>query len=216
MDFERARHWMVEAQVRTNDVTDPAIQSAMRSLPRERFAPAALAAMAYADMELEVAPGRWLLRPRDHAKLIQILAPQPGQAALEIGGATGYGAAVLASAGCKTVTLDSDPALTQAAQAAISHCGLQDVLAASADLAGGYADRAPYDLILVSGAVEFVPQAWLDQLAEGGQMAVIVRAGVAGSARLYAKANGIAAYRTLFDAAPPVLPGLAKPATFTF
>lgn len=215
MDFERARHWMVEAQVRTNDVTDPGIQAAMRWLPRERFAPG-LPDLAYADQELEVAPCRFLMRPRDLAKLLQIVGPAPGANALEIAGATGYGAAVLAAAGCKVVTLDPDPALTHAAQAAISACGIDNVLAASGDLTAGFPDRAPYDLIVVNGGVEVVPQAWLDQLAEGGRLAVIVRAGPAGSARLYTKAVGQTAYRPVFDAAPPLAPGLTRPPAFTF
>ena len=91
MDFERARHWMVEAQVRPNDVTDPAVLGALRQLPRERFAPA-FPDIAYSDLELEVAPGRFLLRPRDLGKLIQILSPRAGETAMEICGATGYGA----------------------------------------------------------------------------------------------------------------------------
>jgi protein-L-isoaspartate(D-aspartate) O-methyltransferase len=215
MDFERARHWMVKAQVRVNDVTDPGIQAAMRRLPRERFAPAR-PDIAYSDNELEVAPGRVLMRPRDAAKLIQLLSPRPGERALEIAGATGYGAAVLAEIGCKTVALESDPGLIQAAQAAMMACGLSDVLAASGDLAVGFADRAPYNLILVSAGAEIVPQAWLDQLDEGGRLAVIVRSGPAGAARLYTKAGGAVAYRTAFDAAPPVAPALMALRTFTF
>lgn len=215
MDFERARHWMVEAQVRTNDVTDPGLQAAMRRLPRERFAPAT-PDLAYADQDLEVGPCRFLMRPRDLAKLLQIAGPTPGANALEIAGATGYGAAVLAAAGCKVVTLDSDAALTHAAQTALSACGLDTVIAASGDLAAGYPDRAPYDLIVVNGGVEFVPQAWLDQLAEGGRLAVIVRSGAAGTARLYTKSAGAAAYRPVFDAAPPLAPGMSRPAAFTF
>jgi protein-L-isoaspartate(D-aspartate) O-methyltransferase len=215
MDFERARHWMVEAQVRVNDVTDPALQAAMRRLPRERFAPGK-PDIAYSDNEIEVAPGRVLLRPRDLAKLIQLLTPRAGERALEIAGATGYGAAVLADMGCRTVALDADPMLTQAAQTAISACGLTNVLAASGDLSAGFPDQAPYDVILVGAGAEIVPQAWLDQLAEGGRLAVIVRSGAAGSARLYTKAGGLCAYRTAFDAAPPVAPGLIAPRTFTF
>ncbi|MFZ4602121.1 MAG: protein-L-isoaspartate O-methyltransferase family protein [Caulobacterales bacterium] len=216
MDFERARHWMVEAQVRPNDVTDPAVLGALRQLPRERFAPA-FPDIAYSDLELEVAPGRFLLRPRDLGKLIQILSPRAGETAMEICGATGYGAAVLASIGsASVVTLDSDPALAHAAQTAISACGLSQVIAASGDVKAGYRDRAPYDVILVSAGVEFVPQAWLDQLAEGGRLAVVVRNGAAGSARLYLKAGGLAAYRTAFDAAPPVAPDLKNPPAFTF
>jgi protein-L-isoaspartate(D-aspartate) O-methyltransferase len=77
-DFVRARHWMVEAQIRTSDVTDHALQDALRRLPRELFVPANRQALAYAETELEAAPGRFLLRPRDLGKLLQALAPKPG------------------------------------------------------------------------------------------------------------------------------------------
>ena len=101
MDFARARDLMVESQVRTNDVTEPRVLHAMRTLPRERFAPPQKRTLAYGDLELEVAPGRVLMRPRDLSKLIVALNPQPNERALEIAGATGYGAAVLAA--CRTV-----------------------------------------------------------------------------------------------------------------
>src|SRR5215813_7021271 len=115
MDFARARNIMVEGQVRTADVTDARILGAMRAIPRERFVPANLRSLAYADLEVEVAPDRVLLRPRDLAKLIQALAPQAHEKALEIAGATGYGAAVLAACCGETYSLDPDPQLSFAA-----------------------------------------------------------------------------------------------------
>jgi len=214
-DFERARAWMVDAQVRTADVTDASVQAAMRMLAREKFAPGR-PDIAYSDLDIEVAPERFLLRPRDLAKLLQALEPKPGDNALEIAGATGYGGAVLAAIGCKVVTLDADPALTHAAQTAISACGLSAVLAASGDVKAGFPDRAPYDLILVNGGVEVVAQAWIDQLAEGGRLAVIVRDGPAGAAQIYFKSGGAVGRRTVFDSSPPLIPGFAKPASFTF
>src|SRR5215475_11916388 len=129
MDFARARYLMVESQVRTADVTDARILAAMRTLPRERFAPAHMRSLAYGDLELEVAPGRTLLRPRDQAKLLQELSPQPHERGLEIAGATGYGAAVMAMC-CKEVhTLDPDGQLSFAAQAAMEASGLSNVRA---------------------------------------------------------------------------------------
>jgi protein-L-isoaspartate(D-aspartate) O-methyltransferase len=216
MDFAKARRMMVDAQVRTNDVTELALQAALNALPREAFAPPSLSPLAYADLDLEVAPGRFLLRPRDLAKLIQALAPRAGDRALEIAGATGYGAAVLARLVKEVVTLDSDPDQTLAARKAFDAVRARNVQAVSTSLAQGWADGAPYDVILLNGGTEIVPEAWLAQLAEGGRMAVIVRDGPAGRARLYTKAGGAAAYRNVFDAAPPVVPGLAKPPAFTF
>jgi protein-L-isoaspartate(D-aspartate) O-methyltransferase len=216
MDFARARDIMVESQVRTSDVTDARVLAALRSLPRERFVPAQKRALAYADIEVEVAPGRTLLRPRDLSKLLQALAPRPHEHTLEIASATGYGAAVLAMC-CKTVvSLDPDPSLSFAARSAFEAVGLSNVNTVSAATLEGWREQAPYDLIVLNGAAEIVPEAWLAQLAPGGRLGVIVRQGAAGAARIYTRSGESAAYRTAFDAAPPLAPGLERPPAFAF
>ena len=216
MDFARARHFMVESQVRTSDVTDSRILHAMRTLPRERFAPAAKRTLAYADLELEAAPGRTLLRPRDLAKLIQALAPRPEERGLEIAGATGYGAAVLAAC-CKEVySLDADANLSFTARAAMESAGVSNVKTVATDPLQGWADGAPYDVIFLNGAAEFVPEAWSAQLAPGGRLGVIVRDGAAGRARIYTLSGETIAYRDAFDAAPPVTQGLSQAPGFRF
>ncbi len=216
MDFARARDFMVESQVRPSDVTDPRIVNAMRRLPRERFVPAAKRTIAYGDLEVEVAPGRVLLRARDLAKLIQNLAPKADERALEIAGATGYGAAVLASCCKEVITLDPNPDLSFAAQAALESVGVTNAKAVSTAAVDGWGDEAPYDVILLNGSAEFVPDAWLKQLAPGGRLGVIVRQGAAGSARIYTRSDDATGYLVAFDAAPPVVPGLAKAPSFAF
>ncbi len=216
MDLARTRDIMVESQVRTADVTDVRIQRAMRTLPRERFAPAHKRALAYADFEPEVAPGRYLMRPRDLAKLIQALDPQPHERALEIAGATGYGAAVLSHCCREVIALDPDPELSFAARAALESCAITNVKTVSTSAVEGWKDDAPYDVIMLNGAAEFVPDAWLNQLAPGGRLGVIVRSGAAGSARIYTRSEGAVAFRIEFDAFPPIAPGLIKPRVFAF
>lgn len=216
MDFVHVRDLMVETQVRPNDVTDARILGAMRALPRERFAPAPKRALAYADAEVEVAPGRVLMRPRDLSKLIQALAPQAHERALEIAGATGYGAAVLAQCCKEVVTLDPDPDLSFAARAALESVGALNVKTVSTAAADGWADAAPYDIIMLNGAAEVVPDVWLKQLAPGGRMGVIVRQGAAGSARIYTRTGDATAFHVAFDAAPPVAPGLTRQPAFAF
>lgn len=216
MDFARVRDGMVESQVRTSDVTDPRILHAMRILPRERFMPAHKRALAYADAEAEAAPGRSLLRPRDLAKLVQALSPQSHERALEIAGCTGYGAAVLAAC-CKEVFAhDPDPDLSFAARAALESCSVRHAKTVCSPAEEGWKDDAPYDVMLLNGAAEFVPDAWLAQLAPGGRLGVIVRNGLAGSARIYTRTGEAVSYRTAFDAAPPVAPGLTKAPAFAF
>jgi protein-L-isoaspartate(D-aspartate) O-methyltransferase len=216
MDFARARDFMVESQVRPSDVTDPRIIHAMRVLPRERFVPAAKRAIAYGDLEVEIADGRTLMRPRDLAKLIMNLAPQANERALEIAGATGYGAAVLAACCKEVITLDPNPDLSFAAQSALESVGVTNAKTVSTTAVDGWKDEAPYDVILLNGSAEIVPDAWLAQLAPGGRLGVIVRQGAAGTARIYTKGGDASAYRSAFDAAPPVAPGLTKPAAFAF
>jgi protein-L-isoaspartate(D-aspartate) O-methyltransferase len=123
---------------------------------------------------------------------------------------------VLAACCKEAVTLDPDPDLSFAARAALESCGIANVKTVSTAAADGWQDAAPYDLILLNGAAEIVPEAWLAQLAPGGRLGVIVRQGAAGSARIYTNAEGAIAYRSVFDAAPPVAPGLRKPPSFTF
>ena len=216
MDFAQARDQMVESQVRPNDVTDHRILHAMRTLPRERFVSAPKRALAYGDLELEVAPGRVLMRPRDLSKLVHALDARGHERGLEIAGATGYGAAVLAACCKEVVALDPDPDLSFAARAALESAGVANVATVSTAVADGWSDSAPYDVILLNGAAEIVPDSWLEQLAPGGRLAVIVRQGAAGAARIYTKSGDVIAYRTAFDAAPPLAPGLARPASFAF
>jgi protein-L-isoaspartate(D-aspartate) O-methyltransferase len=216
MSLVQAREAMVESQVRTADVTDPRILHAMRTLPRERFAPASRQTLAYADLDLEVAPGRTLMRPRDLAKLLQALAPQAHERALEIGGASGYGAALLARLSKEVVALDSEPALSAAARAALEATSAANITVVTSPLEGGWQDAAPYDVILLNGACEVVPEAWLKQLAPNGRLAAIVRDRGAGAARLYTRAGDSVSYRSVFDAAPPVAPGLQEPPGFRF
>lgn len=216
MDLAQSREIMVESQVRTADVTDTRILRAMRHLPRERFAPAQKRAVAYADLEVEVAPGRFLMRPRDLAKLIQALGPQQHERGLEIAGATGYGAAVLAGCCKEVIALDPDGDLSFGAKTALESSGVTNVKTVSTAVIDGWKDEAPYDLILLNGSAEIVPEAWLAQLAPGGRLGVIVREGPVGAARVYTRANDSTAFRTVFDAFPPLTPGLQKPRGFTF
>ncbi|MGA0604570.1 protein-L-isoaspartate O-methyltransferase family protein [Phenylobacterium sp. VNQ135] len=186
-DFAAARLNMVESQVRTQDVTDVRLHDAMRELPRERFVPEGKAYLAYADVEVEYAPGRWLLKPRDVAKLLQAARAMPGERALAI--AAPYAAAVLEALDVTVTRLDED--LKQAP--------------------GG-----EFDLIICEGAVSRAPDAWVTALALGGRLAVIERDGPVGKAVLYLRAEDGVGRRELFDATPPVLAGFEAERGFAF
>jgi protein-L-isoaspartate(D-aspartate) O-methyltransferase len=178
-DLATARLNMVESQVRTQDVTDVRIQDAMRAIPRETFMPAGKTYLAYADLEAQYAPGRWLLKPRDVSKLLQALRPMPGDRCLAI--AAPYAAAVIEAMGIP-----------------VERCEGQELSPAARDT---------YDLVVVEGAVGRVPDAWLEALAVGGRLGVIERSGAVGQAVLYLRAEDGVGRRVLFDAFPPVLAG---------
>src|SRR5262249_28109668 len=144
-------------------------------------------ALAYADLDLEVAPRRFLLRPRDLAKLIQALAPQPHERGLELGGATAYGAAVLAACVREAFSQDDDANLSFAAQAALEAASVKTVKTVSTRLDAGWPESAPYDVIFLNGGAETIPDSWFAQLAPGGRLGVIVRKGAAGEARIYTR-----------------------------
>lgn len=186
-DFQAARLTMVESQVRTSDVTDLGVQDAMRLAPREAVCPPEKAQVAYADAEIEYAPGRYLMRPREIGKLLQAIKPVPGQKALAI--AAPYAAQVLALIGLEVEVAEPDSTLKLGAR---------------------------YDVIVTEGAVAQVPPTWTAALAEGGRLGVVVRGGPVGKARLYSVCAGHAAWREVFDATPPYLAGMEPQPHFAF
>ena len=187
-DLAAARLNMVESQVRTADVTDLRIHDAMRAIDREALLPPARAYLAYADMEAEYAPGRWLLKPRDIGKLIQALRPMPGERVLAI--AAPYAAAVLEHMSLTVVRADGD------------------------DLT--LIPSGPFDLIVCEGAVGRAPAPWLAALALKGRLGVVERDGPVGKACVYLRAEDGVGRREAFDATPPILAGLAVQHGFAF
>lgn len=187
-DFAAARQTMLESQVRPSDVTDWALQDAIGAVPRETLVPAAKGFAAYADAEVEYAPGRWLMRPRDVSKLLQTLKPQAGEKALAI--AAPYAAAVMEAMGLSVDRLDEG-----------------DLRAPKG---------SGYDVIVCEGAVSTVPAAWTAALAVGGRLGLIERNGPAGKAMLYVRAEDGVGGRSVFDATPPWLSGFEPVESFTF
>ena len=187
-DFAAARLNMVESQIRTADVTDLPLQDALRVVAREAVVPASKAYLAYADAEVEYAPGRWLLRPRDVGKLLQFLKPRAGEKALAI--AAPYAAAVLEAMGLSVTRLDGDD------------------LKSPAD--------HDYDIIICEGAVDATPRAWIEALAVGGRLGVVERSGPVGQATIYVQAEDAVGRRTVFDSTPPILAGFSAAPGFAF
>lgn len=214
--FAAARANMVDCQVRTSDVTEPALIAAMRAVPRERFVPEKLASLAYMGEAIEVAPGRFLLDPRSFAKLAQLADVTPSDSVLDVGGATGYSAAVLARLAGSVVALECDPALAAKAAALLAELGAANAKAVTGPLKEGYAASAPYDVIFLNGAVPARPDNLLAQLKPGGRLVGIVTDKSVGKAHIFVKASTGSSSREAFDSSAAALPGFAAAPSFVF
>lgn len=210
MDFQAARAAMVDSQVRTNDVTDRRLIAAIAAVPREVFIPPHRRAVAYAEAPVETGPGRWLASARDFSKLINAAAIDSNDRVLDIAPGTGYSTAVLKHLTDTVVALEADEAMAQLLREGLGKAGVSGVDIVSGALKAGAPGRGPFDVIHVNGAVEDVPQAWLDQLAEGGRLAVPVDEGGVRRARVYTRSGGKTAWRTPFDSSAPILPGFER------
>jgi protein-L-isoaspartate(D-aspartate) O-methyltransferase len=200
---------MVDSQLRPVGVTDPAVLAAMGSVPREEFVPEGMRPLAYADRSVALEGGRFLSPPAALGQLLTQLAPRKGERALVIGAGTGYSAAVLAAIGCEVVALECSAELAARARE-------RGVEAVEGPLEAGHKAGAPYDLILVDGAVEHLPEAIVNQLADGGRLgAALVDRGIT---RLVVgqKVGEAFGHLSIADAGVATLPGFARPRSFRF
>ena len=218
--FATARRKMVDGQVRPSDVTDLRIIDAMIDVPREVFVPAAQQGMAYLDIDIEVSAGsgakRYLIKPAVLAKMIQAAAIGPADRVLVVGCATGYSAAIAAKLAAGVVATESDATLAATAQAALKGLGIANVRVVTAPAAAGESSGAPYDVIILDGATQIVPDVLYQQLAAGGRLVGVFAAVQPPRAEIVTRSPGDFGNRALFDAYAPVLPGMERPAAFTF
>ena len=217
-DFASARRHMVDGQIRPNDVTDLRITTAMLEVSREKFVPEQSRALAYLDLDLGLhaagAATRSLMKPMVLAKLIQALEIESTDKVLIVGAATGYSAALMARMAGEVVALEQDEGLARIAKGALSD--IANVKVVTGALASGYPSAAPYDAILLEGAVETLPDAFRAQLKEGGRLVCVLGAAPAGAAMAYRRSGAELGGRPVFDASAALLPGFAKAAEFVF
>ncbi len=217
MDYTAARQNMVESQIRTNRVIDPAVTAALAEIPREVFVPKPMRGFAYVDEDLDVGGGRFVLEPLVLARLLVGAGIRPTDVVLNIGDATGYATAVVSKLAQTVVALECDPEWAARAGQSLSELGIDNAAVVQGALDQGYAAQAPYDVILFSGAVSEVPNAICRQLTDGGRLAGVVAAtpGV-GKGTLIVRVGDTYGRRVLFDAVTPLLPGFQPKPKFVF
>ncbi|GAA5625246.1 protein-L-isoaspartate O-methyltransferase [Brucella sp. NBRC 12953] len=219
-DFQDLRTKMVDNQIRTTDVTDLRVIDAFLTVPREVFVPANRQVLAYIDedqlLEGEGTAPRYLMEPSPFAKLIQLAKVNKNDVVLDIGCGTGYSSAILSELAGSVIGLESDSSLSAIAAARLQELSHDNVVIVSGDLKAGYPSEAPYDVIFIEGAVDFVPEVLFNQLKEGGRLIAVEGRGNAGVARIYVKENGVASGRSVFNTAVRPLPGFERVEQFEF
>jgi protein-L-isoaspartate(D-aspartate) O-methyltransferase len=215
--YEAARVNMIEGQLRPNTVTDERVTTAFAALRRELFVPEKLHGIAYADEDLPLGGGRYLMAPMVAARLVQALEVGRGDAALVVGAGVGYEAAVIAQLARSVVALEDDAELARLGRSALVEHRIATVKYVEGAAGPGSRARPAYDVILFAGAVPEIPAEFAEQLAEGGRLAAVVRPGEGmGRATLATRTGGILAHRVIFDAATPLLPGFVRKPAFVF
>jgi len=215
-DIANARRLMVEGQVRTADVTDADLLDAMLTLPRERFLPPSLAPLAYVDNDIPIAKGRALLKPMVLAKLIQAARVGRGDRVLYVGCGTGYSSAVMARLAGSVIGLEEDAELARQAKEALATVGAAGVEVVVGSLTAGWPAGAPYDVILLNGATEIVPEALGRQLKPDGRLVGISGRPPATKGMIYHIIEDRLVGRPVFDGAAKLLPGFVAPPAFVF
>lgn len=217
MSYQTARTNMVESQVRTNKVTDPALIEALQTVPRELFVPAPLRGIAYVDEDLDLGAGRCLMEPMVLARLLQAAGVTPTDRFLEVGCGTGYAVALAARLAREVTGLESVPAHVRRARELFAELKIANGEIVEGPLAGGAPARGPFDVILITGSVAAVPAGLTSQLADGGRLVAVVRRAIGlGQAMLTQRFGDVYSSRILFDAATPSLPEFEPQESFVF
>ncbi len=216
IDFDAAREAMVDCQVRPSDVTRYPIIQAMLSVPREEFVPAALRPVAYLGEHVPLAPGRVVLDPRVFAKMLECIAIGPTDLVLDLGCGMGYSAAVIATMAEAVIAVEEDAEFAGEAEAVLARLGADNAVVQAGPLAAGAPQHGLYDAVIVEGGIEDLPQAIADQIKPGGRIVAIFMEGASGQARLGIRTERGLAWRRVFDATAPVLPGFAAAKAFEF
>ncbi|MEO1017698.1 MAG: protein-L-isoaspartate O-methyltransferase [Pseudomonadota bacterium] len=215
-DYELARKNMVQNQLRTSEIEDARLITAMGAVPRERFLPKALRGVAYNDEDIALPDGRFLIEPLALAKMLQAGAPQADEVGMVIGCQTGYAAAVLAQMMTTVFLMLSDQERADVIEGPLNELSSDNVVIQVEAEQVGFPQQSPFDFILLGGGVDAVPETLLDQLGDGGRLACIMREGHVGRVTIFQKVGTAIGQRTPFDAHTPRMMRLAPEPAFQF
>lgn len=213
-DFAERRRMMVDTQVRPSDVTKYPIIEALLAVPREDFVPDAQREGAYADLNLDLGGGRTLIEVRTLAKMLDALDIHNDELVLDVGCGQGYSTAVAARMAEMVIGVEEDETMSADAQSTLSEVGADNAIVHVGPLTQGAAEHGPYDVIMVQGGVEDLPESLLAQLKDGGRIAVIFMTGALGEVKVGYKQGAQISWRFQFNAGAAVLPGFGREAAF--
>jgi protein-L-isoaspartate(D-aspartate) O-methyltransferase len=222
IDYAKVRRMMVDNQLRTYDISDRDVLSAMNEVPREVFAPADMAMLAYSDRPLVVAQGaegetRHFLAPMVFGRMLQNLDLREGERVLIIAGALGYEAAVIARLGVSVSIAEPDPALAEKTRANLAQAGVADVTIIDKSFDADFGVAEGFDAIFVNAAVEQRPESLLSQLSDGGRLVVVMgEGGRTSRVTLFVRSGDVVGDRPLFDAAAQPLKAFRDDPGFVF
>lgn len=213
-DFTQLRTTMVDTQVRPSDVTKFPIIEAMLTVPRENFVPDDKRVGAYVGEHVDLGNNRVVLDPRVLAKMLDVLNIENDELVLDLGCAMGYSSAVIARMAQAVVAVEEDEILAAEAASALTANGSDNVILETGPIAKGAAQHGPYDVVILQGGVEEMPDEILSQVKEKGRICAIFLDGALGIVRIGYKIDGAITWRMAFNATAPVLPGFVKRAQF--
>jgi len=214
-DYAARRAVMGDTHVRPSDVTKFPLIDAMMSVPREAFVPVELREAAYMGENIDLGGGRVILDPRILGKMLDALDIQADELVLDVGCALGYSSAVMARVAEAVVAVEEDAEMAREAPGLLSENGADNVILQEGPLVQGAPEHGPYDVVVLQGAVEHLPEALSDQVKEGGRIACLFMEGALGAVRIGYRIDGEISWRFAFNAGAPVLPGFERHAAFT-
>lgn len=214
-DFSDRRRMMVDTQIRPADVTKYPIIEALLAIPRENFVPDSQSEVAYADQSVPLSDGRVVPEPRTLAKMLDALDVRQDELVLDVACGLGYSTAVVARLAQMVIGVEEDESLAAEAQETLSNSSADNAIVHQGVLTEGASEHGPYDVILIEGGVEEVPDELLAQLKDGGRIAALFMSGALGEVKVGYKSAGRVSWRFEFNAGAPVLPGFAKPEVFS-